>query len=301
MTRSINAISLQRFAQFTFSITARTRQLEVLLVNRASRDFKATTTGRISLRQAIAYAINRSELISSAYQEYGDRRLYPDSFRHLANESTIRDIYDPLMYASLLDSAGPKLADDGNRFKDGKKMEASRIARLRRARFHRAHQRRQQDRRSAWLGRRRYPGLRRHVVARIRVQTKLVSGDYSIAMCGLKLLTCPPDPGFTLTSTASKNYTRYRCQRHERPHHPENLRKRYTADSYKNAMSAWAFRTSSKFEQDQPYICLYWPRSAVSKSEANLPELKRSPMYATCIASWRCSRGIENYWGINPI
>ena len=67
MTRSINA-SRYSGSLNTFSITARTRQLEVLLVNRAYKDFKSDDNGQNLLRQAISYAINRSELISSAYQ-----------------------------------------------------------------------------------------------------------------------------------------------------------------------------------------------------------------------------------------
>ena len=82
MTRSINA-SRYSGSLNTFSISARTRQLEVLLVNRAYKDFKSDDNGQNLLRQAISYAINRSELISSAYQNMGDRRLY-DPLRHMA-------------------------------------------------------------------------------------------------------------------------------------------------------------------------------------------------------------------------
>ena len=113
MTRSINA-SRYSGSLNTFSISARTRQLEVLLVNRAYKDFKSDDNGQNLLRQAISYAINRSELISSAYQSMATIAYTPiPSGTWLSNESTIRDIYDPLMAASLLDSAGYKLADDG--------------------------------------------------------------------------------------------------------------------------------------------------------------------------------------------
>ena len=99
----------------------RYQNLEVLLVNRAYKDFKSDDNGQNLLRQAISYAINRSELISSAYQNMATVAYTPiPSGTWLSNESTIRDIYDPLMAASLLDSAGYKLADDGNRYKDGK-------------------------------------------------------------------------------------------------------------------------------------------------------------------------------------
>lgn len=124
MTRSINA-SRYSGSLNTFSLNARTRQLEVLLVNRAYKDFKSDDNGQNLLRQAIAYAINRSELISSAYQNMATVAYTPiPSGTWLSNESAIRDIYDPLMAASLLDSAGYKLADRRQplqrRKKDGK-------------------------------------------------------------------------------------------------------------------------------------------------------------------------------------
>ena len=113
MTRSINA-SRYSGSLSTFSLTARTRQLEVLLVNRAYKDFKSDDNGQNLFRQAISYAINRSELISSAYQNMATVAYTPiPSGTWLSNESTVHDIYDPLMAASLLDSAGYKLADDG--------------------------------------------------------------------------------------------------------------------------------------------------------------------------------------------
>ena len=102
--------------------------------------------------------------------------------------------------------------------------------------------------------------------SRESVQTKLVSGDYSIAMCGFNF-DVSPDPGFTLTSTASCNYTRYRSN--DMNDLITQLRKSYTADSYKNAMSL----IQDQFEQDQPYICLYW-RSAVLLSRETFTDLR---------------------------
>ena len=89
-----------------------------------------------------------------------------------------------------------------------------------------------------------------------------------------------PDPGFTLTSTASCNYTRYRSN--DMNDLITQLRKSYTADSYKNAMSL----IQDQFEQDQPYICLYW-RSAVLLSRETFTDVRdvRAEML----------RGIENY------
>ena len=277
MTRSINA-SRYSGSLNTFSITARTRQLEVLLVNRAYKDFKSDDNGQNLLRQAISYAINRSELISSAYQNMATVAYTPiPSGTWLSNESTIRDIYDPLMAASLLDSAGYKLADDGNRYKDGKKMESLRLLVYDEpgstARTNAANK--IVDQLAA-------VGIPAYVAtwSRESVQTKLVSGDYSIAMCGFNF-DVSPDPGFTLTSTASCNYTRYRSN--DMNDLITQLRKSYTADSYKNAMSL----IQDQFEQDQPYICLYW-RSAVLLSRETFTDVRD-------VRELEMLRGIENY------
>ena len=64
MTRSINASRYSNSLN-SFSLTARTRQLEVLLINRSSSLFKSDDSGENLVRRAISYAINRSELISS--------------------------------------------------------------------------------------------------------------------------------------------------------------------------------------------------------------------------------------------
>lgn len=277
MTRSINA-SRYSGSLNTFSLNARTRQLEVLLVNRAYKDFKSDDNGQNLLRQAIAYAINRSELISSAYQNMATVAYTPiPSGTWLSNESAIRDIYDPLMAASLLDSAGYKLADDGNRYKDGKKMEKLRILVYDEpgstARTNAANK--IVDQLAA-------VGIPAYVAtwSRADVQTKLVSGDYSLALCGLNF-DVSPDPGFTLTSTASCNYTRYRSN--DMNDLITQLRKSYTADSYQSAMRL----IQDQFEQDQPYICLYW-RSAVLLSRETFTDVRD-------VRELEMLRGIENY------
>ena len=195
----------------------------------------------------------------------------------LSNESAIRDIYDPLMAASLLDSAGYKLADDGNRYKDGKKMEKLRILVYDEpgstARTNAANK--IVDQLAA-------VGIPAYVAtwSRADVQTKLVSGDYSLALCGLNF-DVSPDPGFTLTSTASCNYTRYRSD--DMNDLITQLRKSYTADSYQSAMRL----IQDQFEQDQPYICLYW-RSAVLLSRETFTDVRD-------VRELEMLRGIENY------
>ena len=181
------------------------------------------------------------------------------------------------MAASLLDSAGYKLADDGNRYKDGKKMEKLRILVYDEpgstARTNAANK--IVDQLAA-------VGIPAYVAtwSRVDVQTKLISGDYSLALCGLNF-DVSPDPGFTLTSTASCNYTRYRSN--DMNDLITQLRKSYTADSYQSAMRL----IQDQFEQDQPYICLYW-RSAVLLSRETFTDVRD-------VRELEMLRGIENY------
>lgn len=95
-----------------------------------------------------------------------------------------------------------------------------------------------------------------------------------------------PDPGFTLTSTASCNYTRYRSN--DMNDLITQLRKSYTADSYQSAMRL----IQDQFEQDQPYICLYW-RSAVLLSRETFTDVRD-------VRELEMLRGIENYGELTP-
>ena len=59
--------------------------------------------------------------------------------------------------------------------------------------------------------------------------------------------------------------------------------KSYTADSYQSAMRL----IQDQFEQDQPYICLYW-RSAVLLSRETFTDVRD-------VRELEMLRGIENY------
>ena len=97
--------------------------------------------------------------------------------------------------------------------------------------------------------------------SRDNVITKLKSGDYSLALCAFNF-DVGPDPGFTLTSTASCNYTRYRSD--DMNDLLGQLRRSFTPDDYQNAMSL----IQDQFEQDIPYICLYWRSGALLSRSA---------------------------------
>jgi len=248
MTRSINA-SRYSGSLSSFSLSARTRQLEVLLMNRAYKYLKSDEDGKNLVREAISYAINRSELISSVYQGMVSVAYTPvPTGTWLSNESTIRDQYDPLMAESLLDQAGWKMADDGKRYKDGKAMESFRILVYDEpgstVRTNAANKIAEQLN---------AVGIPAYVATWSRgdVIVKLKSGDYSLALAAFNF-DVAPDPGFTLTSTASCNYTRYRND--DMNNLLTQLRTSVTPDDYQNAMSL----IQDQFEQDIPYICLYW-------------------------------------------
>ena len=258
MTRSINA-SRYSGSLSSFSLSARTRQLEVLLMNRAYKYLKSDENGKNLVREAISYAINRSELISSVYQGMATVAYTPiPAGTWLSNESTIRDVYDPLMAESLLDQAGWKMADDGKRYKDGKAMESFRILVYDEpgstVRTNAANKIAEQLE---------AVGIPAYVAtwSRADVLTKLKSGDYSLALAAFNF-DVGPDPGFTLTSTASCNYTRYRND--DMNDLLGQLRKSVTPDEYQNAMSL----IQDQFEQDIPYICLYWRSGALLSRSA---------------------------------
>lgn len=277
MTRSINA-SRYSGSLNSFSLSARTRQLEVLLMNRAYKYLKSDDNGKNLVREAISYAINRSELISSVYQGMATVAYTPiPSGTWLSNESTIRDVYDPLMAESLLDQAGWKMADDGKRYKDGKAMESFRILVYDEpgstVRTNAANKIAEQLK---------AVGIPAYVAtwSRADVLTKLRSGDYSLALCAFNF-DVGPDPGFTLTSTASCNYTRYRSD--DMNSLLTQLRSSVTAADYQNAMSL----IQDQFEQDVPYICLYWRAGAL---------LSRSAFTdARDIRELELLRGVESY------
>ena len=258
MTRSINA-SRYSGSLNSFSLSARTRQLEVLLMNRAYKYFKSDENGDNLVREAIAYAINRSELISSVYQGMASVAYTPVSAgTWLSNESTIQDIYDPLMAESLLDQAGWKMADDGKRYKDNEEMESFRTlvydepgSTVRPNAANRIAE--QLD----------AVGIPAYVAtwSREDVLTKLESGDYSLALCAFNFDVCP-DPGFTLTSTAVCNYTRYRSS--EMNDLLSQLRNSVAASDYQNTMRL----IQDQFAEDIPYICLYWRSGALLSRSA---------------------------------
>ena len=92
--------------------------------------------------------------------------------------------------------------------------------------------------------------------SRSDVLGKLKSGDYSLALCAFNF-DVSPDPGFTLSSTASCNYTRYRSD--DMNALITQLRKSASMDEYQNVMRL----IQDQFEQDMPYLCLYWRSGAL--------------------------------------
>ena len=253
MTRSINA-SRYSGSLSSYSLTARTRQLEALLVNRAQTIFKSNEEGQNLVREAISYAINRSEIISSIYQGMATVAYTPiPAGTWVSNESTINDVYDPLMAASLLDSAGYKMADDGKRYKDKKPFPTLYILTYDEpgstVRTNAANKIREQ---LAAVG---IPAV---VSTKSRDYTlmKLKSADYTLALVAFNF-DVNPDPGFTVSSTGSCNYTRYRSD--DMNDLLSQSRSRYNASEYQYTMQL----IQDQFEQDKPFLPLYWRTGAL--------------------------------------
>lgn len=280
MSRSINA-SRYSGSMNSYSLTARTRQLEVLLINRAHKLFKSDDSGENLVRRAISYAIDRSTLISAVYQGMATVAYTPvPPGTWLSNEETIEDIYDPLMAAALLDQAGYKLADDGYRYRDKERFEriyllvydepgstvrtnaANRIAEMLEA-----------------------VGIPVTVRTRTREEAirNLESGNYTLALCAFNF-DVSPDPGFTLTSTASCNYTRYRTDAMN-DLISKKLRSKdcVTQEAYGEAMR----EVQALFVQDIPYLPLYW-RTGVLLSRAAFTN-------ARDIRELELLRGVESF------
>lgn len=277
MTRSINA-SRYSGSLSSFSLSARTRQLEVMLLNRSYSLFQSDDSGENLVRRAVSCAINRSELISSVYQGMATIAYTPvPTGTWLSNESTINDIYDPLMAESLLDQAGWKMADDGKRYKGSKAMPSLRIlvydepgSTVRTNAANKIAEQLQAV------------GIPCYVAtwSRADVQAKLRSGDYSIALAAFNF-DVGPDPGFTLTSTASCNFTRYRST--DMNNLLSQLRSSVTQMDYQHIMNL----IQDQFEQDLPYIALYWRAGAL---------LSRSAFTnARDIRELELLRGVESY------
>ena len=258
MTRSINA-SRYSGSLNSFSLSARTRQLEVLLINRAYSLFKSDENGKNLVREAISYAINRSDLISSTYQGMASVAYTPVPMgTWISNETTINDRYDPQMAGALLEQAGWIMADDGKRYKNREPMKDIRILV-----YDEPGSTVRTNAANKIVEQLEAVGIPAYVNtwSRSEVLGKLKVADYALVLCAFNF-DVNPDPGFTLTSTASCNYTRYRSDNMNDL--LTQLRKSYTPNDYQEVMKL----IQDQFEEDMPYICLYWRTGALLSRSA---------------------------------
>ena len=181
------------------------------------------------------------------------------------------------MAESLLDQAGWKMANDGKRYKDGKEMESFRILV-----YDEPGSTVRTNAANKIVEQLSAVGIPAYVAtwSRGSVLQKLQSGDYSLALAAFNF-DVAPDPGFTLTSTASCNYTRYRSD--DMNALLTQLRSSELSGDYQNAMSL----IQDQFEQDMPYICLYWRSGALLSRNAFTD--------ARDIRELELLRGIESY------
>ncbi len=255
MSRSINAARYSG-ALNSISYTTRTRQLEVLLLNRAQKIFTSDDAGENLVRRAISYAIDRSDLIASVYQNMATVAYTPiPAGTWLSNEETINDIYDPLMAEALLDQAGYQLANDGKRYRNGVAFPTLYLLVYDEpgttVRTNAANKIKEQ---LAEVG---IPvSVSTHT--RDYVQMKLRSGDYTLAMAAFNF-DVSPDPGFTVQSTGSCNYTRYRSTAMNDLLSKLRSSECETQEAYSQTMR----EIQSMFSNDLPYLALYWRTGAL--------------------------------------
>lgn len=279
MSRSLNAARYSG-ALNSIAYTTRTRQLEVLMLNRAQKIFTSDDNGENLVRRAISYAINRSDLISSVYQNMATVAYTPiPAGTWLSNEQTINDIYDPLMAQALLDQAGYQLADDGKRYRNGTAFPTLYLLVYDEpgttVRTNAANKIKEQ---LAEVG---IPVIV-STYSRDYVQMKLRSGDYTLAM-GAFNFDISPDPGFTIQSTGSCNFTRYRSTAMNDLLSTLRSSECQTQEAYGQTMR----EIQAMFISDIPYLPLYW-RSGALMSRSSFTD-------ARDIRELELLRGVESF------
>lgn len=252
MTRSLSA-SRYSGSLNSYSLTYRTDQLEVMLINHGQKMFQD-----VQVRNAMVMAIDRESIIKSVYQNMAIVANTPIiSGTWLYEEEAKQAEYNPTAAKFLLQESGWLLAGDGFRYKNGEVL-GFRILTY--------------DE----------PGgaVRRNAAANIvemlkavgvkatylvwpygDVKAKLKSGDYHMVLCAYNM-DISPDPSFMLNSTFASAYTRYRSE--TMSDYLKALRKAYKAEDFEAAFSD----VQNLFVEDVPFICLYWRTGAILSRDA---------------------------------
>lgn len=244
-----------------------TRQLECLMINNG-----AAKLSDPRMRKAIAYAVNKSRLMTSVYQgvvTQTDTLQKPGTW--LYNSGTVTYGYDPDRAAALLDELGWDLVDeDGIRYKvtESGKTQLS----LRLNYYNEAGNALRKEAALEIQTMLRAVGIR----AIVSIYTfengcaKLKSGDYDLFLCAYNF-DVTPDPTFALLSNGYGNYARYRSDAMSKL--LSALRKAPEKGEEGEEASAVLSRMRDKFQsdwyaiqtqmaEDCPFLPLYW-RSGV--------------------------------------
>lgn len=207
MTRSTAAVRYRgvvsnRINSYDYS----TRQLECLMINNG-----VSKLSDVRMRQAIAYAINKSRLMTSVYQgvvTQTDTLQRPGSW--LYNDETTTYGYNPERAAQLLDELGwDAIDEDGYRYKmteNGKTQLSFRLNY-----YNEAGNTLRKEVAQEIQTMLRAVGIRTtiSVYSYENGCAKLKAGDYDLFLCAYNF-DITPDPTFALLSNGYGNYARYR-------------------------------------------------------------------------------------------
>ncbi len=261
MTRSVSAVRYRgTVTSRTNSYDYCTQQLECLLFNTY-----ASRLSDVRMRQAIAYAINRSRLMTSVYQgvaTMANTIVHPSSWLYYEDGDVMVYAHNQERANALLDELGWQLRDaDGYRYKrtDDENVYLS-------FRIYYYNESGNTLRKEAALE---IQSMLQAVGIRTAVtyytfdgaRAKLKSGDFDLCVCAFNFDTVP-DPSFLLASGGSANYAVYRSSAVKDL--LKQLKKSYTESEYQDI---WKL-IQAKVSQDLPLFPLYWRDGVMLSREA---------------------------------
>lgn len=259
MTRSISAVRYRgTVSSRTNSYDYSTRQLECLVYN--------TYAGKLSdarMRQAIAYAINRSRLMTTVYQGVAtatDTIQHPSSW--LYNGSTTVYNYNVELANQLLDELGWNLIDDdGYRYK--KTENGNSVLEMRLYYYNESGNTLRKEAAKEISEMLKAVGIKVVITTYgfANAKAKMSSGDFDLCLCAYNF-DATPDPYFLLVSGGSGNYALYRSS--DAKDLCKKLRETWDETEYQQV---W-YDIQAKAAEDLPLLPLYWRDGVMLSREA---------------------------------
>ncbi len=275
ITRSATAAQYQG-GRTSLNVSYRTQQLETLMINHSSFPLEDT-----EIRRAIRYAIDVDNIAANVYTDMvrrTDTPLIPDTWTYLTGSDYG---YDPEKAKEILAAKGWSDTDnDGvlDMIKDGRKRNLQL----------RIYVYEEQDNSVRILAANMISDYLKAVGINAPVttmnfteaQTKLSKRSFDLCLAAFQMDTVP-DPGFLLMIGNTANYMGYRSK--EMDNFFKNLRKALTKEEYQKNL----FDIQRLFEQDCPFICLYYRTGAIltrklftNAVDVREPEVLRGIEYA---------------------